>query len=165
MSTNEQTLDLQKDALLGAGCERIFTDTASGAKAQCVGVDEALSFMRTGDTLSLSSSSSLDVSPFCWSVTNLHSPSRRAWPLPWLTGTSTEPSSRYPISAISAVRTLRSKGTQLGAEGGGGAVQQLLDGTLRTADLESDLDQAQVAQVTQLHYLSLRALEGQDGLA
>jgi DNA invertase Pin-like site-specific DNA recombinase len=34
-----------------AGCERIFTDTASGAKAERVGLDEALSHLREGDSL------------------------------------------------------------------------------------------------------------------
>src|SRR5512144_2153768 len=51
VSTTDQTLDLQKDALIKAGCERIFTDTASGAKAERIGLDEALSYVRTGDTL------------------------------------------------------------------------------------------------------------------
>jgi DNA invertase Pin-like site-specific DNA recombinase len=51
VSTTDQTLDLQKDALQKAGCERIFTDTASGAKAERVGLDEALSHLREGDTL------------------------------------------------------------------------------------------------------------------
>jgi DNA invertase Pin-like site-specific DNA recombinase len=51
VSTTDQTLDLQKDALEKAGCERIFTDTASGAKADRVGLDEALSHLREGDTL------------------------------------------------------------------------------------------------------------------
>src|SRR5512144_3315940 len=51
VSTSDQTLDLQKDALEKAGCERIFTDTASGAKAERVGLDEALSYIRPGDTL------------------------------------------------------------------------------------------------------------------
>ena len=32
VSTGEQTLDLQQDALQVAGCERIFEETASGAK-------------------------------------------------------------------------------------------------------------------------------------
>jgi len=31
VSTAEQNLDLQRDALERAGCERIFADTASGA--------------------------------------------------------------------------------------------------------------------------------------
>ena len=30
VSTHEQTLTLQKDALTKAGCSKIFTDTASG---------------------------------------------------------------------------------------------------------------------------------------
>jgi DNA invertase Pin-like site-specific DNA recombinase len=51
VSTTDQTLDLQKDALKKAGCERIFTDTASGAKQERVGLDEALSYVRKGDTL------------------------------------------------------------------------------------------------------------------
>ena len=36
-STQDQTLALQQDALYGAGCERIFTDTASGARADRLG--------------------------------------------------------------------------------------------------------------------------------
>jgi DNA invertase Pin-like site-specific DNA recombinase len=51
VSTTDQTLDLQKDALRQAGCERIFTDTASGAKADRVGLDEALGYVRAGDTV------------------------------------------------------------------------------------------------------------------
>jgi DNA invertase Pin-like site-specific DNA recombinase len=51
VSTTDQTLDLQKDALKKAGCERIFTDTASGAKQERVGLDEAVSYVRKGDTL------------------------------------------------------------------------------------------------------------------
>ena len=51
VSTSDQTLDLQKDALEKAGCGRIFTDTASGAKAERVGLDEAMSHLREGDTL------------------------------------------------------------------------------------------------------------------
>ncbi len=51
VSTADQTLHLQKDALEKAGCEKIFTDTASGAKAERKGLEEALSFARKGDTL------------------------------------------------------------------------------------------------------------------
>jgi DNA invertase Pin-like site-specific DNA recombinase len=51
VSTSDQTLDLQKDALEKAGCSRIFTDTASGAKAERTGLDDALNYVRTGDTL------------------------------------------------------------------------------------------------------------------
>jgi hypothetical protein len=51
VSTAEQNLDLQTDALTKAGCERIFTDTAGGAKSERPGLAEALNFMREGDTL------------------------------------------------------------------------------------------------------------------
>ena len=51
VSTADQTLDLQKDALQKAGCTRIFTDTASGAKQERIGLDEALDYVRAGDTL------------------------------------------------------------------------------------------------------------------
>src|SRR6516165_8012968 len=51
ISTDEQTLALQEDALNKAGCERLFTDTASGARADRPGLSEALNFIRPGDTL------------------------------------------------------------------------------------------------------------------
>jgi DNA invertase Pin-like site-specific DNA recombinase len=51
VSTQEQTLNLQRDALEKAGCNKIFTDTASGAKAEREGLEEALNYVRTGDTL------------------------------------------------------------------------------------------------------------------
>jgi DNA invertase Pin-like site-specific DNA recombinase len=51
VSTHDQTLNLQQDALGKAGCTKIFTDTASGAKAERKGLDEALSYVRKGDTL------------------------------------------------------------------------------------------------------------------
>src|SRR5574339_845871 len=51
VSTADQTLGLQKDALTSAGCERVFTDTASGSRADRPGLDEALEFLRPGDTL------------------------------------------------------------------------------------------------------------------
>ena len=51
ISTHEQTLDLQRDALLKAGCEQIFTDTVSGSKGERKGLTEALSHLRAGDTL------------------------------------------------------------------------------------------------------------------
>jgi DNA invertase Pin-like site-specific DNA recombinase len=51
VSTQEQTLNLQKDALHNAGCTKIFTDTASGAKAERKGLEEALNYVRKGDTL------------------------------------------------------------------------------------------------------------------
>ena len=51
VSTHEQTLNLQQDALTKAGCTKIFTDTASGAKTERKGLDEALQYVRPGDTL------------------------------------------------------------------------------------------------------------------
>ena len=51
VSTTDQNLDLQKDALLAEGCERIFTDTASGAKSQRSGLTEAFQHCRPGDTM------------------------------------------------------------------------------------------------------------------
>ena len=51
VSTHEQTLNLQQDALTKAGCTKIFTDTASGAKTERIGLEEALTYVRKGDTL------------------------------------------------------------------------------------------------------------------
>jgi DNA invertase Pin-like site-specific DNA recombinase len=51
VSTQDQTLNLQKDALEKIGCSKIFTDTASGAKAERKGLEEALNYVREGDTL------------------------------------------------------------------------------------------------------------------
>src|SRR5215217_7044483 len=51
VSTNEQNLDSQRDALTKAGCEQIFTDQVSGTKARRPGLEDALSHLRTGDTL------------------------------------------------------------------------------------------------------------------
>jgi len=51
VSTHEQTLDLQKDALEKIGCIKIFSDVVSGAKAERKGLEEALAYVREGDTL------------------------------------------------------------------------------------------------------------------
>lgn len=51
VSTTDQNLDLQIDALQAAGCERLFTDTASGARVESPGLSEALKECRAGDTL------------------------------------------------------------------------------------------------------------------
>jgi DNA invertase Pin-like site-specific DNA recombinase len=51
VSTSDQTLHLQHDALTKAGCIKIFTDTASGAQAERKGLTEAISYVRAGDTL------------------------------------------------------------------------------------------------------------------
>lgn len=51
VSTGEQKLDLQLDALKQAGCEEVFTDQISGAKAERPGLEKALAYLRAGDTL------------------------------------------------------------------------------------------------------------------
>src|SRR3954452_20019503 len=51
VSTDEQSLDLQLDALKKAGCKRIFTDRASATKADRTGLTDALSHLRRGDML------------------------------------------------------------------------------------------------------------------
>jgi DNA invertase Pin-like site-specific DNA recombinase len=51
VSTNEQTLDLQKDALEKIGCIKTFSDVVSGAKAERKGLQEALEYVREGDSL------------------------------------------------------------------------------------------------------------------
>lgn len=51
VSTQDQTLNLQKDALEKIGCVKIFTDTISGTATERKGLDEALEYVREGDTL------------------------------------------------------------------------------------------------------------------
>src|SRR6266704_1788972 len=51
VSTQDQTLDLQTDALKQAGCEKIFTDMTSGAKSERPGLQDAMNHLRAGDTL------------------------------------------------------------------------------------------------------------------
>jgi DNA invertase Pin-like site-specific DNA recombinase len=51
ISTGEQNLDLQKDALKQAGCGQVYTDEMSGAKTERPGLQKALTFLREGDTL------------------------------------------------------------------------------------------------------------------
>jgi DNA invertase Pin-like site-specific DNA recombinase len=51
VSTADQNLDLQRDALTQAGCERIFEEHASGARDDRPELAEALSHARSGDTL------------------------------------------------------------------------------------------------------------------
>ena len=51
VSTPEQDLTPQLEALCNAGCERTFSDKASGAKANRAGLAEALSHARAGDVL------------------------------------------------------------------------------------------------------------------
>lgn len=51
VSTGDQTLDLQQDALAAAGCGQVFTDVTSGAKSSRPGIDAALDYVREGDTI------------------------------------------------------------------------------------------------------------------
>lgn len=52
VSTTDQHLDLQLDALRQAGCTKLFTDTTSG-RAEKPGLTEALNYMREGDVLTV----------------------------------------------------------------------------------------------------------------
>lgn len=51
VSTDDQNLSLQIDALERAGCEKIWRDQISGAKTERPGLQEALTYLRPGDTL------------------------------------------------------------------------------------------------------------------
>ncbi len=51
VSTRDQNLDLQIDALKRAGCERVWQDVASGAKTARPALDELLGQLRAGDVL------------------------------------------------------------------------------------------------------------------
>lgn len=51
VSTGDQHLDLQRDALDRAGCERIFCDTASGALNERPQLAQVLDALHRGDTL------------------------------------------------------------------------------------------------------------------
>lgn len=53
VSTEDQSLTLQLDALKGAGCERVFTDKRSGAGTDRPGLDETLLHVRSGDSLTV----------------------------------------------------------------------------------------------------------------
>ena len=51
VSTEQQSLELQNQALEKAGCERIFTEKASGARTDREVLKEAMSHLRAGDSL------------------------------------------------------------------------------------------------------------------
>ncbi|HEU5230359.1 MAG TPA: recombinase family protein [Ktedonobacteraceae bacterium] len=51
VSTQEQNKSLQRDALKKAGCEKYFSDTMTGVKFECKGLEKALAFLRPEDTL------------------------------------------------------------------------------------------------------------------
>ena len=51
VSTLDQHLELQLDALEKAHCDKVFTDKVSSTKAERPGLREALEYLRSGDTL------------------------------------------------------------------------------------------------------------------
>ena len=51
VSTSDQHLYMQEDALKSDGCEQIFHDIASGAKAERPGLEEAVAYARGGDVI------------------------------------------------------------------------------------------------------------------
>ena len=51
VSTDEQTLDQQKDALRAAGCVEIYEDVISGATTSRAGLGAVIAVLQPGDTL------------------------------------------------------------------------------------------------------------------
>lgn len=51
VSTPDQDLEAQLHPLKAAGCQKIFTDTASGARTERPGLDACLEALESGDTL------------------------------------------------------------------------------------------------------------------
>lgn len=51
VSTQDQNLDLQREALTKAGCEKLYEDKISGARSDRPGLARALEVVRSGDTL------------------------------------------------------------------------------------------------------------------
>lgn len=51
VSTTDQNLDLQHDALEKAGCEKVFEDKVSGTRSDRPGLIKAMEILREGDTL------------------------------------------------------------------------------------------------------------------
>jgi len=51
VSMNGQNLDLQKDALSLAGCEKIYVDTMTGETKNRPGLEQTFEMLREGDTL------------------------------------------------------------------------------------------------------------------
>ena len=51
VSTGLQNFNLQEDRLNQYGCEKIFSDHISGAKSKRPGLDKAIEFARSGDTI------------------------------------------------------------------------------------------------------------------
>ncbi|MEM6943676.1 MAG: recombinase family protein [Pseudomonadota bacterium] len=51
VSTQDQNLSLQRDALEAAGCAQVFEDRASGVRTERPGLAKALAYLREGDVL------------------------------------------------------------------------------------------------------------------
>ena len=51
VSTQDQNLTLQREALINAGCEKVFEDKVSGTRADRPGLSKTLEMLREGDTL------------------------------------------------------------------------------------------------------------------
>jgi DNA invertase Pin-like site-specific DNA recombinase len=51
VSTQDQNLELQREALIKAGCQKIFQDKVSGTRAERPGLAKALEILREEDTL------------------------------------------------------------------------------------------------------------------
>lgn len=51
ISTLDQSATLQADALLNAGCDHLYNDTASGSKESRPQLDRMLDRLRPGDTV------------------------------------------------------------------------------------------------------------------
>src|SRR4029453_8273946 len=64
VSTTDQQPQLQVDALQHAGCYRVFTETAGGARTDRPVLDQVLDQLRPGDTLVVWK---LDRDPPAWS--------------------------------------------------------------------------------------------------
>jgi len=64
VSTKDQNLHMQEDALKTMGCEEIYRDIASGVKTARPGLEDALAYVREGDTLVVWKLDRLGVGPF-----------------------------------------------------------------------------------------------------
>lgn len=53
VSTDDQSLALQLDALTAAGCVRVFKDTASGARSDRTGLAEVVAACASSDVLTV----------------------------------------------------------------------------------------------------------------
>ena len=51
VSTQDQNLDMQREALAKAGCQKVFEDKTSGSRAERPGLNMTMEMLREGDTL------------------------------------------------------------------------------------------------------------------